>query len=77
MKIKSASNEYLEKAANLTDDEGERLLSRMRGKLTRRFEDEKLSKVEAIAIQLELDDEQLAEWRERMHEIKAKDKSKK
>ncbi|MDO9050735.1 MAG: hypothetical protein Q8S46_08595 [Methylotenera sp.] len=77
MKIKSANNEYLEKVAKLTEEEGERLLSRMRGKLTRRFEDEKLSRVEAIAIQLELDDEQLTEWRQRMHEIKARDKSKK
>jgi hypothetical protein len=72
MKIKSASDAYVEAASKLSEEEAERLQSRMRGKLARRLSDEKLNTLEALAIQLELDDEQLQEWRERMHEIKAK-----
>jgi hypothetical protein len=46
----------------------------MGGKLGRRFEDQKLSAQEALAIQLEIEDENLHEWRERFAEIKAKHK---
>lgn len=74
MKIKKASDEYLEKAKNLTEEEIERLQSRMWGKLTRRAEDKKLSTIETLAIQLKLDDERLAEWRENIQEIRKKDK---
>jgi cell division protein ZapA (FtsZ GTPase activity inhibitor) len=76
MKIKPGNEEYLEKAAKLTDEEVERLLSRMRGKPARRLEDRKLTTIEALAIQLELDDEQLAEWRKNMHELKEKEDKK-
>lgn len=72
MKIKTAKDEYLEKAANLTSEETERLLSRMGGKLPRRLDKEKLTQLEAAAIQLEIEDEQLNEWREKMHAIKSK-----
>ena len=61
MKIKTASDEYIDKAKNLTAEEVEKLQSRMRGKLARRAEDKKVSLLEALAIQLELDDEQLAD----------------
>ena len=83
MKIKPASEEYLEKAQKLTEEESERLLSRMRGKPARKLEDNKLSTLEALAIQLELDDELLSEGRKNMHAIreqeekKAKDKEEK
>lgn len=77
MKIKIASDLYIEKAKNLTQEEADRLQSRMRGKLTRRLEDNKLNTVEALAIQLELDDEQLQEWRDKMQEISKKYKSSK
>lgn len=76
MKIKSANEEYIEKAKNLSPEATERLLSRMRGKLTRRAEDKKLSTIEALAIQLEFEDEQLAEWRENLQEIRKKDHDK-
>lgn len=72
MGIKNANEEYLEKAKLLTDEDAERLLSRMGKKLPRRLLKEKLSKEEAIAIQLEIEDEQLEEWREKMNEIKSK-----
>ena len=69
MKIKYASEEYMEKAKNLSQEAVERLQSRMRAKLTRREEEKKLTLIEVLAIQLELDDEQLAEWREKRIEI--------
>jgi hypothetical protein len=75
MKIKTPNQEYLEKVKLLTKEETERLLSRMSGKLPRRLEKEKLSTLEALAIQLEVEDEQLNEWRERMRTIKEKGKA--
>lgn len=63
-------NEYLEKVALLTGNETERLLSRMHGKLPRRLEKGKLSQPEALAIQMELEDEQLQEWREMVKMLK-------
>jgi hypothetical protein len=45
----------------------------MRGKPARRLEDKKLSTLEALAIQLEIDDERLVEWRKNMHAIKEKE----
>lgn len=72
MKIKAAKDEYLDIATKLTEEESERLLSRMSGKLPRRLDKEKLSKLEALAIQLEIEDDQLDEWREKMHAMNAK-----
>jgi hypothetical protein len=74
MAKKIASEEYLEKAKKLSKVQTEQLFSRMGGKLGRRFEDQKLSAQEALAIQLEIEDENLHEWRERFAEIKAKHK---
>lgn len=77
MKIRAPNEKYLKDAENLTKDQKERLLCRMRGKLTRRLEEEKLNTIEALAIQLEIEDAELADWREKMNEIKVKEKSKK
>lgn len=76
MASKICKPEYLAKALLLTTEEQERLLSRMTGKLPRRLAKEKLGVDEALAIQLEIEDEQLAEWREKMHSIKAGEKAK-
>ncbi|ADI30841.1 hypothetical protein [Methylotenera versatilis] len=62
--MREPDKEYLERAANLSVEDSERLLSRMRTKLVRRIDDKKLSTIEAIAIQLEREDEELEEWRE-------------
>ena len=70
--MKTANVSYLEKAQKLDIDEQDRVLSRMAGKLPKRLQKEKLTKQEAIAIQLELEDEQLQEWRSIMAELKAK-----
>jgi hypothetical protein len=69
MKLKSASQEYLDKAAVLTMEDVERLFSRMRGKLARKLEGEKIRSLEAVALQLQLEDEELQEWRQRWAEI--------
>jgi hypothetical protein len=74
MKIKSVKEDYLEKAKELSEAETERLASRISGKLNRRLDDKKLNITEAIAIQLEYEDKQLAEWRE--NRIKMKEKHK-
>lgn len=76
MKIKSPDDKYIEQAKLLTEDEAERLLSRMEGKLPRRLEKDKLTRLEALAIQLEVEDDMLKEWREHMAEIREKDKKK-
>ena len=70
--VKEANPSYLEMAQKLSILEQERVLSRMGGKLPKRLQKEKLTKQEAIAIQLELEDEQLQEWRTIMAELKAK-----
>jgi hypothetical protein len=69
MKIKSASPEYLERAATLSREDAERLFSRMRGKLARRLENEKIDSLDAVALQLQLEDEDLNEWRQRWEEL--------
>ena len=74
---KSAKPNYLAKAKQLSKEETERLLSRMGNKLDRRMEKNKISQEEALAEQLELEDEQLQEWRKVMLALKAKEEAKK
>lgn len=74
---RTPSDEYLEKAKLLDEEACERVLSRARSKLMRRLEDRKVTVQEVVAIQLELEDEELAEWRARMAEIKAVEEKKK
>lgn len=64
MAIKNPSEAFIELAEGLDEASVEKVLSRMTGKLPKRFLKEKLTKNEAIAIQLELEDELLQEWRE-------------
>lgn len=73
MTSKISNPEYLAKALTLSKDERERLLSRMSGKLPRRLAKEKLNVDEALAIQLEIEDEMLEEWRAQMHRIQSKE----
>ena len=74
---KNPSDEYLEKAKLLSKEDAEHLLARMRGKLNRRIEDRKVDPLVAVALQLELEDEKLAEWRTRWAEITAHEEKKK
>lgn len=72
MAIKNPSDEFIKLAESMSDSDSERILSRMTGKLPKRLRKEKLTKVEAIAIQLEVEDELLQEWRKNFAEIKTK-----
>ena len=73
--MKSCKPEYLEKVKNLSTEERERLFSRMKGKLPRRLEKDKISDAEALAIQMELEDEQLEEWRKNIKTMREKSAS--
>jgi len=66
---KISSPEYEAKARELSEEEAERLLSRMSGKLPKRLHKEELTRLEALAIQLEVEDEQLDEWRKNMKDL--------
>lgn len=70
--MKEVNVNYVEKAQKMSQEDRERVLSRMVGKLPKRLLKEKLTQEEAIAIQLELEDEQLQEWRKNMAEIEEK-----
>jgi hypothetical protein len=48
----------------------------MVGKLPRRLEKDKLSKEEALAIQMELEDEQLQQWRKMMRVLNKREEGK-
>ena len=73
---KIPSDKYLELAKHLSKEDRERLLSRTRTKLMRRLEDNKMSADEVVAIQLEIEDEDLEEWRKKWAELKEMGKSK-
>ena len=73
---KTPTAAHLEQAKALGKEETERVLSRMRTKLMRRLDDSKLSLLEKVAIQLQVEEEALNEWREKVAEIKKKTKSK-
>ena len=70
--MKSINVDYVAKAKKLIEEDRDRVLSRMGGKLPKRLQKEKLTVEEAIAIQLELEDEQLQEWRANMAAIQEK-----
>ncbi len=74
---KTSKPNYLAKVKQLTMEETERLLSRMGNKMDRRLEKHKINQKQALAKQLELEDEQLQEWRKVMLALKAKEEAKK
>jgi hypothetical protein len=76
MAVKNPTEAFIKIAELMDDESAEKVLSRMSGKLPKRFKKEKLTKVEAIAIQLELEDELLQEWRKNYSEIKMRLESK-
>jgi hypothetical protein len=73
----SKTVDYAAQVKALDMAEKERLLSRMSGKLPKRLAKDKLTEEEALAIQLELEDEQLEEWKEKVALIRAKEEKKK
>lgn len=74
-KSKEPKKEYLEKAKDLSKRDSERLMARMRGRYIRRFEDRDYSKAEALALQLEFEDDQLKDWRKNIAKIREKRKA--
>jgi len=70
MKIKSCKDEYLAKAKLLSEVDSEYVMSRMGNKLLKRLESDGLSKHEVLGIQLEIEDDQLHEWREKVAAIR-------
>jgi N-acyl-L-homoserine lactone synthetase len=62
--MRNVNKDYLTKVASLSEEKIEQLFNRFRLELLRFFEEQKLSSDEALAIQLEVEDEQLEEWRE-------------
>ena len=69
------SEKYLEKARLIDKKEAERLLSRMKSRLLCKMRDETLTPLECLAIQLEIEDEQLMDWRARTAELREKESS--
>jgi hypothetical protein len=65
---------FLEVVSHLSASQKEKLLSRMRGKLPRRLLKDKINTDTALALQLEIEDEQLQDWRKQMLLIKEKSK---
>ena len=68
--------DYIAKAKKLSKIEQERVLSRMDGKLPKQLRKEKITLEKAIALQLELEDVQLTEWRKKMAEMRSKELAK-
>jgi N-acyl-L-homoserine lactone synthetase len=62
--MRNVNKDYLAKVTSFSEENIERLFSRFRLELLHFFEEQKLSIEEALAIQLEVEDEQLQEWRE-------------
>ncbi|HTH41140.1 MAG TPA: hypothetical protein VL968_10155 [Rhodocyclaceae bacterium] len=74
---RALKEEYLEKAKELSREDAEKILSRMRRKLARRLDENDLTPLEAVARQLQKEDDDLAEWRARWAEIQERDSKKK
>ena len=63
------AKKYIEKASLLSKDEAEHFYARMGRKITRSLEHRKLLPLEALALQLEVEDDNLKEWRENIMQI--------
>ena len=65
-----ANEEYVKRAGKLSRAQAEYIFSRLRPKIGRGFEVDEQFPIEEIALQLQLEDEALVEWRERFAEVK-------
>ena len=72
----SPTASYVEKAKLLSREEVEQLFSRMGRRTAHRLDRDKLTPLEAVALQLEKEDRDLEEWRARWSEIQEQDKKK-
>jgi hypothetical protein len=65
-----ANEEYVKRAGQLSRAQAEYIFSRLRPRVGRGFEDDEYFPIEEIALQLQLEDEALIEWRQRFAEVK-------
>ena len=73
--MQQPKSEYLEKVSGLSEEEREHLSSRMKRKVqTRKPYQETITIEEALALQMELEDEHLEEWRENVRTMRANSK---
>ncbi|MCX7168492.1 MAG: hypothetical protein NTV11_19780 [Rhodocyclales bacterium] len=70
MKTSAHLAEWIEKAMLLSKDDAERILARMRKKITRKMKQDEIDPLVAVALQLQLEDEQLKEWRGKIAELR-------
>ncbi|MEY4591259.1 MAG: hypothetical protein RIR18_154 [Pseudomonadota bacterium] len=68
--MRTAKPEYIQAASVLSNSEKERLFSRMASKISRKVVKQKIEDLEALAIQLEIEDEQLVEWLEKVRQLR-------
>ena len=64
------TSEYLDKAMKLSEKDSKQIMSRLQGRFTRRYEDNRISAIDALALQLEYEDMQLLEWKKNLAEIR-------
>ncbi len=69
MKIRTASEHFIKAARLLSEDDAELVLSRMKDKLASRLSKQKLERIQAMAIQLEIESRMLDEWRSHFAEL--------
>jgi hypothetical protein len=69
MKHRKVSPEYVEISMALSQEDAERLFSRIPRKLSHRLETAEIESLEAIALQLQAEDDDLQEWRKRWGEV--------
>ena len=62
--MRNVNKDYLEIVASFSEEKIEQLFSRFRIEVMSYYQEKKLSIEEAIATQLEVEDEKLNEWRE-------------
>jgi hypothetical protein len=74
--MKQPKPTFLETAIALSEQEKERAFSRMKGRLSKKVLQGTISDETAIAIQLEKEEKSLQEWRERIAEMRQRDKTK-
>ena len=74
--MKTATPEFIELTATLSEEAKRRILSRTRGKVFDRFGKYKLTDDETVAIQLTIEEEQRVEWLEKVRELRAKEDKK-
>ena len=72
MKFDVPSKEHVAQARLLSREEAERLFARMRRRYQRAVKEGKLDPLDAAALQLAYEDEQLEEWRAKIAKIKEK-----